>query len=354
VREPGRFRGSFLTRSLPAWLRTWRTSDTMARGSRPGMQREHTVSAADPLNDAYDEFGLLHENAEEIGLALAGQPTVERRFFTVQGGQRLSAVVWGDGPPELVLLHGGGQNAHTWDTVALVLERPLVAFDLPGHGHSDRRPDRDYGPWRNAEAVAEAMLQLVPRPRAVVGMSLGGVTTIRLAATRPELVARAVIVDVTPQVNDPTRKWSAGERGATTLVTGPPIFDSFEAMVEAAVATSPNRPSSAVRRGVRHNATRLPDGRWTWRYDLFRDEGSPSIEQRGDFTDLWRDVSEITAPVMLVVGGDSVFVTEEDVAEFRRRQPSVRVETVAGSGHAIQSDRPRELVGLIEDFAALR
>ena len=39
--------------------------------------------------------------------------------------------------PNSVLLHGGGQNAHTWDTVALALDRPLLAVDLPGHGHSD-------------------------------------------------------------------------------------------------------------------------------------------------------------------------------------------------------------------------
>ena len=37
------------------------------------------------------------------------------------------------------LIHGGAQNAHTWDTVALALDRPLVALDLPGHGHSSHR-----------------------------------------------------------------------------------------------------------------------------------------------------------------------------------------------------------------------
>ena len=46
--------------------------------------------------------------------------------------------MWGEGDPEIVLLHGGSQNAHTWDTVAMALRpRPLVAIDLPGHGHSD-------------------------------------------------------------------------------------------------------------------------------------------------------------------------------------------------------------------------
>jgi pimeloyl-ACP methyl ester carboxylesterase len=56
---------------------------------------------------------------------------------------------------------------------------------------------------------------------------------------------------------------------------------------------------------------------------------------------------------MLVVGGDSVFVTDEDVAEFRRRQPTAQIAIVNGAGHAVQSDRPRELAALIEDFVGL-
>jgi pimeloyl-ACP methyl ester carboxylesterase len=204
---------------------------------------------------------MLAQNAEEVGLVLDRAPDVARRSFTVARGQAVSAIVWGEAEPELVLLHGGGQNAHTWDTVALSLGRPLLAIDLPGHGHSDRRPDRDYGPWRNAEAVASVMDQAAPRSAGVVGMSLGGATTIRLAATRPDLVRRAVIVDVTPQVQDPSRTMSRADRGAVALVAGPPVYDSFEAMAEAAVAASPRRPRSAVERGVRHNSVRLPDGR---------------------------------------------------------------------------------------------
>ena len=92
----------------------------------------------------YDEFGLFHENAEEYGLPFAGRPVVRRVAVEVDGGRRVSALVWKTDEPELVLLHGGAQNAHTWDTVALALDRPLVAVDLPGHGHSD-------GPGRQPE-----------------------------------------------------------------------------------------------------------------------------------------------------------------------------------------------------------
>jgi pimeloyl-ACP methyl ester carboxylesterase len=296
--------------------------------------------------DDYDEFGMLGDNAAEAGLALSALPPVTRTSFTLADGQTMSALAWGDAQPELVLLHGGGQNAHTWDTLALALGRPLLAVDLPGHGHSGRRPDRDYGPWRNAEAVAAVVERAAPAARAVVGMSLGGATLIRLAATRPDLVRRAVIVDVTPNSGVRSRALAPGERGAVALVSGPPTFDSFEAMVAAAVAATPGRARSAVERGVRHNARRLPDGRWTWRYDLFG-ERPASV---GDHTGLWTDVSAVAVPVLLVLGADSQFTGEEDVAEFRRRLPGARVEVVPGAGHAVQSDQPLALARLIENF----
>jgi pimeloyl-ACP methyl ester carboxylesterase len=294
----------------------------------------------------YDEFGMLGQNADEIGLVLDREPVVTRRSFPVAPGQEVSAIAWGEAEPELVLLHGGGQNAHTWDTLVLALGRPALAIDLPGHGHSGRRPDRDYGPWRNAEAVAPVIEQAAPRAAAVVGMSLGGVTTIRLAATRRDLVRRAVIVDVSPQAQDSLRTMTQADRGAVALVAGPQVYDSFEAMAEAAMAASPRRPRSAVERGVRHNSVRLPDGRWTWRYDLFGERPAGLA----DFTALWEDVSAITAPVMLVRGGDSKFVTDDDVAEFRRRMPGLRAEVAPDSGHAVQSDQPLVLALLIGEF----
>lgn len=300
-------------------------------------------------SDDYDEFGLLHENAREWDIPWSGRPAIRRDRIELSSGQALSYIRWGAEEPELVFLHGGAQNAHTWDTVALALGRPAVAIDLPGHGHSDRRADRDYGPWRNAEVVAAAMDSIAPDARAVVGMSLGGATVMRLASTRPDLCRRVVIVDVTPQVNDPTRMIGTAERGTVALIGGPPTHASFDEMADAAIALSPLRAPEGVRRGVRHNAMRLADGRWTWRYDLFgaAPRGAPSWV---DFTPLWEDVSAITAPVLFVRGERSPFVRPEDAEEMQRRLPSANVVNVEGAGHAVQSDRPLDLVRLMRDF----
>lgn len=119
-------------------------------------------------------------------------------------------------------------------------------------------------------------------------------------------------------------------------------------MIYAAVAASPLRPATAVRRGVIYNSRQLPDGTWAWRYD--RPDPDLSFPAR----ELWDDVARLAIPTMLVLGGESRFVTADDRAEVTRRLPSVRVETVPGAGHAVQSDQPHALAALIGDFVSTR
>jgi len=184
---------------------------------------------------SYDELGMFEDNAREAGLPWDGPPRVER--VDVDG---VSALVWGDrSEAPLVLLHGGAQNAHTWDTVALALDRPVVAIDLPGHGHSAWRDDHDYRPAVMAPTIARAVDELAPDAAAVVGMSLGGLTALALSATRPDLVRRLALVDITPGVN--------AEKAADVhaFVDGPEYFADFDEILTRTVQFNPSRSPTA-------------------------------------------------------------------------------------------------------------
>ena len=292
---------------------------------------------------AYDEFGLFGENAAEYGLECSGPPTVRRESVALPSGLQLSALVWGTAEPELVLIHGGAQNAHTWDTVALALGRPLVAVDLPGHGHSDHRPAHNYGPASMADDVAVAVERLAPRAEAVVGMSLGGLTAICLAADQPRLVRRLGIVDVTPGTDH------AKAEPIIAFIDGPEYFDSFETILERTIEHNPTRSEASLRRGVLHNAHEMDDGRWTWNYDRTRDWQSGGGAEL-DFEGLWEKVSAIAAPTALWQGGAWSVIDDADVAEWMRRRPGTDHVVVDGAGHSIQGDRPLELVALIEEL----
>jgi pimeloyl-ACP methyl ester carboxylesterase len=295
----------------------------------------------------YDEFSMFRENADEFGIPYDGPPVVRREAVEVEPGRRLSALVWGDAEPELVLLHGGAQNAHTWDTVALALDRPLVAIDLPAHGHSDGPRGGFADPSGGADDVAAAMRALAPNARGVVGMSLGGLTALALSARTPELVRSLVLVDVTPGVDE-------GKAAAiTAFVNGPESFPSFDEILARTIEFNPTRTVSSLRRGILHNAVQRDDGTWAWRYARHRAQAPDAPTRRIDFSELWRAVDQLTVPLMLVRGmlPQSV-VDDADEREVLRRRPDARVEHVEGAGHSVQGDKPVELAALIADFVS--
>ena len=310
-------------------------------------------SRAPSDTEPYDEFGFLADVADEVGGDKGALLPTERVEYTLGSGQHISGIRWGgDAPPEFVFLHGGGQNAHTWDSLLTLLNRPALCLDLPGHGRSDRREDRDYGPWQTALAVNEVLDQVAAGPVVLVGMSMGGAAAIRAAGQRPEQFSHQVIVDVSPNVNKEGRTMTPEQRGSVALIGGPPTYESFAAMADATIAMSPLRSPEAIRRGVRHNAVRLDSGEWMWRYDLFpRETDKPAPERDWvNFGDLWDDVANYPGPTMVVQGGLSVYVLPEDIEQYRQIKPSIRCEVVEGAGHAVQSDQPAALKALLDDF----
>jgi pimeloyl-ACP methyl ester carboxylesterase len=281
-----------------------------------------------------DEFAYLADNAAQAGVS-GPLPPVAR----VQRGP-ISSLRWGTEPVRVVFLHGGGQNAHTWDTVILGLGLPALAIDLPGHGRSDWREDGDYGPALNAAAVQPVIAELAPRADLVVGMSLGGLTAMRLAVSAPHLVRKLVMIDVTPSAPERHEQMTKAQMGAVALVQGERSFPSFEAMVDATVAASPHRSRESLQRGVFHNAKQLDDGTWTWRYDTFRSGAG--------FAGLWDDAPVLHTPTTLVRGAKSFFVNDDDAAEFARSAPGFQhVVVVPDAGHSVQGDQPRALVEIL-------
>jgi len=302
----------------------------------------------------YDEFSMFQDNAEEFGIPYSGPPVVRRESVEVEPGRRLSALVWGEGDPELVFLHGGAQNAHTWDTVALALGHPMVALDLPGHGHSDGGRNGSIDVAENARDIATALRALAPNARAVIGMSLGGMTTLALADHAPELVRRIVLVDVTPGVNESKSSTIAA------FINGPESFDSFDDLLARTLEYNPTRTEASLRRGILHNAEQREDGSWVWRYQRFRAfEPAAADSSSGDeppahpnFGSLWDAVSRVQVPLLLTRGmREQSVVDDDDEVELLRLLPDAQVEHFEEAGHSLQGDTPVELAASIEKFA---
>jgi pimeloyl-ACP methyl ester carboxylesterase len=195
----------------------------------------------------------------------------------------------------------------------------------------------------NGRDLAVAVAELAPTARGVVGMSLGGVSSIALAAQAPELVRALVLVDITPGVT--------AEKAApvTNFVNGPASFASFDELLARTIEHNPGRSESSLRRGILHNAVQQEDGSWVWRYRRFRTEDSVT-PAHPEFGDWWEAVSALRVPVLLVRGLAWSVVDDKDVEELLRRQPGAQVVGVEGAGHSIQGDRPLELAAILSEF----
>ncbi len=247
------------------------------------------------------------------------------------------------GGAPIVFVHGTRLTGAMWRSQIASLESmSVVAIDLPGHGHSDHGRNGSTDVAANAPDIADAITALAPDAKVVVGMSLGGISTLALAAYAPQLVRSAVLVDVTPGVN--AQKSSA----ISNFINGPESFDDFDTLLARTIEHNPTRTVSSLRRGILHNALQRDDGSWVWRY------ARPRAAEGGrqpEFSFLWDVLSTMTIPLMLVRGmlPQSV-VDDDDERELLRRAPHAQIVHVPNAGHSVQGDTPVELAEIIARF----
>ncbi|MGP3535371.1 alpha/beta fold hydrolase [Microbacterium sp. RD1] len=310
------------------------------------------------MTDAFDEFSFLPEQAADNGIP-GPLPRVERLSLTLDDGRTLSALRYGDSPPEVTFLHGAGLNAHTWDTTILALGRPALSLDLPGHGDSSWRTDAAYSGRTLAPDVVRGLGAWADRPQLLVGQSLGGLTAASVAASAPEAVARLVVIDITPGV-DP----NAGPTQIREFFAGPTDWASRDELVDRALSFGLGGGSRrTAERGVFLNSRVRPDGRVEWKHHFAHlaaaaaNSGSTAPSPDDAVTSLlsragWDDLLAVRAPLTLL-RGERGYVTPDNAAEFTRRLPEAVVVTLLG-GHNLQEDVPLELGRLLRDLADVR
>ena len=269
--------------------------------------------------------------------------------FTGARGVRLAADVTGpaDGPA-VVLWHGGGQTRHSWrDTVAVLAERGFltVNVDLRGHGDSGWDPAGDYAMDVVAEDV-RAVARSLDRPVALVGASMGGLAALTAVGENPDFrCAALVLVDITPRVDD------GGRQQVVDFMRGG--LDGFASLDEAAAAVSrylPHRSGNGDVSGLVKNLRRDGDGRYRWHWDPALLDPARLERTKGDPHRFERAAAAVTAPMLLVRGGSSELVREQDARAFLDVAPHAEYIEVTKAAHMVAGDRNGEFTDAVTAF----
>src|SRR5882724_635099 len=286
--------------------------------------------------------------ANRLGIAFTDLAPPRSRRFRTKGGPDINVLDWGGQGPPAVLLHGGSLTARTWDYVAIALRADfrLVALDMRGHGASD---------WANdysIESYATDLMAVVDglgieRTR-LVGMSFGGVVACEFALRHPNRTESLAMVDVTSR---PVFAATARMRSFMTDFRGAATVDE---VVEMALAVSPKSDPERLHYRMRALLKHGDDGRLVWKCDRRYRRPSDYAALLKHLAGFEVRVPDMAAPFLLARGGESLVVAEDVADDFTARFPDGRWLNIAGAGHNVQEDNPRELADALRAFWAGR
>ena len=198
---------------------------------------------------ASHSLGLtLHQAARQKGVSFTQENEPVDRTVRVDG-MTFHYLEWGqEGNPLVVMLHGGSQQAHSWDFVSLPLSEDfhIIAMDQRGHGDSDWATDGDYtieAHQRDIDGFVEA---LGITGFHLIGHSMGGRNSYVWASRNPDKLRSLVIVDTGPVAQ------SRGRNRIQNFRELPDELDSFEEFADrvqeytAALGSRPWEPSNTA------------------------------------------------------------------------------------------------------------
>jgi pimeloyl-ACP methyl ester carboxylesterase len=244
----------------------------------------------------------------------------------------------------IVLVHCFSCAMDWWDGMLPMLERKhrVIAVDLLGHGGSEK-PDSGYTPQNQALVVSEALERLHVKDAEVVGHSLGGSVTVALAQEHPQLVDRAVIVDMPPDN-------SYGDLGFIAGLAFQPVIG--EALWRI-------KPDFSIRDGLGVAFAPGYDVPDAFVEDVRRltytayDESPSGVDDYLNEESLDQRMKEAGQPLMVLMGAEEQIVNDPQRAldQYKRAVPSAQVHLIQGAGHSPNVEKPRETADLVLRFA---
>ena len=254
-------------------------------------------------------------------------------------GPALHVHAWGEADaPRLVYLHGvtghGGHArllAEDW-----LADYRVLAPDLLGHGRSPWEP-----PW-SIDAHLEAIVEAVgAEPADWVAHSFGGRLAFELAARRPELVRRLVLLD--PAIHLPPRVGLfAAENGRAERT-----YVSFDEAVEKRYDESQlhGAPRPLVEEELREHLYLAEDGRWRYRYCQ-----AAVVAAYGEMSSHPPPFADGRVPTLLVLGADSYLPYDHLLDAHREALGDLLTVVTVEGGHTVLWDALEETAEAIRAF----
>ncbi len=278
-------------------------------------------------------------NALVLALALGQLP--ETRPVVVAPAETLTVELWGDSTARAVVLIADFLGStYTFRHVApLVAERGyrVVVIEPLAIGTSSRPKRADYSLTAQALRVAAVLDSCGVRLAIVAGQGTNAAVAVRLAASRPDQVARLVLLEG----GGSERAAGPGFRRAMQNSAG---LQFFPGLIRAAIRKgliSASGDASWVTNEVVLEYTRGAASDLSATLDAFR-----AVAKAKEPSAIADQVRKVSVPVHLLLGGakHSAGPPTEEIRMLTVGLPGMTIDTVTGAGHHLAEERPDRVV----------
>jgi 3-oxoadipate enol-lactonase len=245
----------------------------------------------------------------------------------------------GRGEP-LILIHGLADDHRAWRRALpdLLLRHRVLMYDLRGHGETSLgRPD---GTLTQLGADLASLMEAIGVDKAdVAGFSLGGTIAMRMAIDHPEKVERLVLVATSSRVGRTAADWYR-KRVEMVEQEDPELRATLDRDTGDVYAQAPSELDEGLL--IRRQSTADPRGYGNACAAMAALNAAPLDPELG----------RISAPTLIVASELDRHCPPKAAEIIAAGIKGSRMEVMAGAGHPIPVEKPRELAGSMNAFLA--
>lgn len=240
------------------------------------------------------------------------------------------------GPRPLLIAHGLFGSARNWGAISKRLSdaRPVISVDMRNHGASEWKARQTYHDM--ADDLAE-VIRAHGGQADVLGHSMGGKAAMVLALAHPELVGKLIVADIAPVAYGHTQAHLIEAMRKVDLSLVMTRGDADRQLAE--------HVNEAAVRAFLLQSLDLKGACPQWRLNL--DALESAMADILGFPDI---AGRFDGPALFLSGGASDYVQPKDHDQIRDLFPNATFQQIAGAGHWLHAEKPREFEGFVRAF----
>ncbi|MCL6625357.1 alpha/beta fold hydrolase [Alicyclobacillus shizuokensis] len=270
------------------------------------------------------------------------EDALEQGEYIDAGGILTHYHVHGDGPP-LVMIHGSGPGVSAWANWGRVIpffgnHFRVYAPDIVGFGKTQRPVGISYGMDVWVRHIYDFVRAVTSEPVHLIGNSMGGALTLRLATEHPELCRRLVLmgsVGVPFEMTEGLRAvWGYRARDLQEMERLLDIFTYNKEYLTPGLAE------------MRYQDSLHPEARTAYE----RMFGEPLEERLRDMVTPDDDIRKIENATLIIHGREDEVIPLENAYRLFTLLPRAELHVFGQCGHWTQIERKDGFCVLVSDF----